>query len=464
MAGEPVARWRPRRVRLTIRLRITVLAAAAVTLVLVVTAVALVIGQRRQLTAGLDATLVQRADDLVDLLAVSGGRPDRLGAGQLDGFAQLVGADGGVVAASPNLAGAPAIPRRLDPGQDQAIGTLARLPFDDDRFRVLSRRVDPGSAEGPAVLHVGASLDDIDESTRVLAGTLAGGIPAAVALLTLLVWWLAGRILAPVEGIRAEVARVGGTDLHRRVRPPAGDDEISRLARTMNQMLDRLEAAAAQQQRLVADASHELRSPLTRIRAELEVELAAADPAELQATHHSVLEEVVGLQRLVDDLLQLARADAGVGSERRQPVDLDDLVLREARRVRASGRVALDLSGMSGAQVLGDPDELARAVRNLVDNAERHAAARVTLTLTEVDGAAVFTVADDGPGIPANQREQVFERFRRLDDARTRSTGGTGLGLAIAREIVQRHGGTIAVDPDYRAGARFLVRLPTTPG
>lgn len=216
MAGEPVARWRPRRVRLTIRLRITVLAAAAVTLVLVVTAVALVIGQRRQLTAGLDATLVQRADDLVDLLAVSGGRPDRLGAGQLDGFAQLVGADGGVVAASPNLAGAPAIPRRLDPGQDQAIGTLARLPFDDDRFRVLSRRVDPGSAEGPAVLHVGASLDDIDESTRVLAGTLAGGIPAAVALLTLLVWWLAGRILAPVEGIRAEVARIGGLRGRRR--------------------------------------------------------------------------------------------------------------------------------------------------------------------------------------------------------------------------------------------------------
>jgi signal transduction histidine kinase len=446
------------RLRGTIRLRITVLAAALVALVLVVTGVGLVTAQRRQLTAGVDSALEQRADDIAILLTGGDHPPDRLGAGQLDGFAQLVTADGEVLAASPNLAGRPALPDRLDPGPTQTIRTVADLPIDDDHFRVLSRRLD--TAAGPAVLHLGASLDAIAEGVAVLVGSLAAGVPVVVAVLTLLVWWLAGRVLAPVEAIRSVVAGIGGTDLHRRVRQPPGDDEISRLARTMNQMLDRLADALGRQQRFVADASHELRSPLTRIRTELEVDLASAHPPEqLCETHRSVLEEVVGLQRLVDDLLQLARADAGVAGDRRQPVDLDDLVLREARRVRASGRVALDITGVSAAQVIGDPDRLARAVRNLVDNAERHAAERVALTLTELDGTAVFTVSNDGPAIPADQREQIFERFGRLDNARDRGTGGAGLGLAITRDIVERHGGTVAAEP-VPTGARFVARIP----
>jgi signal transduction histidine kinase len=281
-----------------------------------------------------------------------------------------------------------------------------------------------------------------------------------VAVLTLLVWWLAGRLLAPVEALRSEVAAIGGTDLHRRVRQPPGDDEIGRLARTMNQMLGRLDDAVGRQQRFVADASHELRGPLTRIRTELEVDLANPGPVDrLGDTHRSVLAEVTGLQRLVDDLLQLARADAGVASDRREPVDLDDLVLREARRVRASGRVALDGTGVSAAQVIGDPDQLTRAIRNLVDNAERHAASRVALALAEVDGVAVLTIGNDGPGIPEDQRERIFERFGRLDDARDRGTGGAGLGLAITREIVERHGGTITAEPGEE-GARFVVRIP----
>jgi signal transduction histidine kinase len=241
---------------------------------------------------------------------------------------------------------------------------------------------------------------------------------------------------------------------------PAGDDEIARLAHTMNEMLGRLEDAIARQQRFVADASHELRSPLTRIRTELEVDLAGSDSADLRATHESMLEEVVSLQQLVDDLLHLARADAAAGRERTEPVDLDDLVLREARRVRATGRVEADISGVTAAEVVGDPKQLTRAIRNLVDNAERHAAGRMKLTLAEVDGATLLTVSDDGPGIPAGEHERVFERFGRLDEARTRGTGGTGLGLAITREIIERHGGTITVDSSDRNGARFIVRFP----
>jgi signal transduction histidine kinase len=228
----------------------------------------------------------------------------------------------------------------------------------------------------------------------------------------------------------------------------------------MNAMLDRVESATARQQRFAADASHELRSPLTRIRAELEVDLAHPEQADLAATHRSVLEDATQLQRLVDDLLHLARVDAGAVSNRREPVDLDDIVLRDARRLRADGRVQIDISGVSAAQLRGDADELARAVRNLTDNAVRHATSTVTLTLAEHGGRAVLTVADDGPGIPPAEQERIFERFARLDDARNADTGGTGLGLAITRDIVERHHGTIEIDSDHAPGARFRITLP----
>jgi signal transduction histidine kinase len=279
------------------------------------------------------------------------------------------------------------------------------------------------------------------------------------------VWWLVGRTLRPVEAIRREVAGIGagGAGLDRRVPVPAGDDEVSRLARTMNGMLDRIEDAARRQQRFVADASHELRSPLARVRAEVEVDLAHPGGADPDATAASVLAEVVAMQHLVDDLLALARADAGVDAGERGPVDLDDLVDRQARRLRAAGRVAVDSRGVSAAQVVGDRDQLARAIGNVVDNAARHARTTVTLAVREDGGTAVVSVADDGPGIPPERRDDVFERFHRLDGARTAPAGGAGLGLAIAREIVVAHGGTIVVDPAHGPGARLVITLPLAP-
>jgi signal transduction histidine kinase len=314
---------------------------------------------------------------------------------------------------------------------------------------------------------VADAREDVDEATGALAGTLAVAVPVVVVALGGLIWWLVGRTLRPVEDIRAEVARIGGRDLHRRVPEPPSDDELGRLARTMNQMLARVEGATRRQQRFVADASHELRSPLTRMRATLEVDLAHPDRADLPATHRSVLEETVGLQHLVDDLLRLARSDAALPGEPGGPgepgedlVDLDDVVLRLTRRHRADGRVTVDTGGVGAAQVVGDRAQLARAVANVVDNAVRYAASTVTLWLAEQGGEAVLAVADDGPGIPAADRERVFERFTRLDDARGATTGGAGLGLAIARDIVRRHGGTITVDPSPHPGARLVIRLP----
>jgi signal transduction histidine kinase len=214
------------------------------------------------------------------------------------------------------------------------------------------------------------------------------------------------------------------------------------------------------QQRLVADASHELRTPLTRIRTEVDVELASGVDEALEPLLRSVLDETTALTRLVDDLLHLARSDAGASPLRRQPLDLDDIVLREARRLRENGRVRVDSTGVSAASVTGDAEQLRRALRNLTANAERHAATSVWLTLAERRDHARLVVGNDGPPIPADQRERIFERFTRLDDARAGDLGGAGLGLAITRDIVERHGGTVSVDPDRDDGAAFVVALP----
>ncbi len=458
MAADPRPGRRTRRVVGTLRFRITALAALAVIAVLVTTGIGLVIAQRRLLTENLDDTIRQQADDLGTL--VTSGRVPRTLTGTEDVVVQIVTSDGHVLASSPNVAGAAAIGKPPPAGHTEALRTVERPRLGANAFRLLSRRV--GSGDGAIVLQVAGPLDDVDDSTRILATSLSLVIPAVAALLAALIWTLVGRTLRPVEAIRAQVASIGGTDLRSRVPHPGGDDEIARLGRTMNAMLDRLQDATGRQRRFVADASHDLRSPLTRIRSELEVDLAHPGTADLAATHRSVLEEITALQRVVEDLLQLARSDAGAATIRSQPVDLDDIVLADAGRLRAGGRVDVDITAVSAAQVHGDPDQLGRAIRNLIDNAAHHARTTVTLTLSEHDHTAVLGVADDGPGIPTDQHERVFERFTRLDGART-TTGGSGLGLAIARDIVQRHHGTIGIDPDHHPGTHLVVTLPTAP-
>jgi signal transduction histidine kinase len=236
-------------------------------------------------------------------------------------------------------------------------------------------------------------------------------------------------------------------------------DEIGLLARTMNTMLARLETATERERRFVADASHELRSPLAAIRAQLEVDLAHPDTSDWRHSYDEVLDEIGRMQRLVDDLLVLARADHATLRPTRRTVDLDDLVLIECRRVRAHSTVDIDATAVSGGQVEGDAELLARALRNLLDNAVRHARATVHVSLHESAGTVTLEVADDGPGIAADQRASIFERFARGDDARARTDGGTGLGLAITREIVTAHHGRIWIE-DANPGARFVVTIP----
>jgi len=466
---------------LGLRGRITGVATFVVAAVLVVTAVLSVQAQRRALTDSIDDRIRQRADDIAaaldrdspeDALAVRGGE---------EALAQLVDAEGVVVAATANLAGEPPVAPSPRPGERPGIRTVDGLPIDaDDEFRILSRRI--STDDGAYVLHVARAADDLEESIDALARNLRVAFPAVLIVVAGIVWIVVGRALRPVEAIRAEVERISGRDLDRRVPEPATRDEIGRLAQTMNAMLDRVEESHRRQQRFVADASHELRSPLTSIRSELEVDLAHPERADLAATHVSVLEEALRLQRLIDDLLYLARADAGAdkartsgpeggvgypgaergshGEARALPVDLDAIVLREADALRPRGRVEVDTSAVSGAQVEGDADQLTRVVRNLLDNAERHARATVEVALRDDADGVVFTVSDDGPGVPVEDAGRIFERFARVDDARARDEGGAGLGLAIAREIVTRHGGTIRLATVAPAGAALEVRLP----
>lgn len=436
----------------SIRVRITGIAAIVVTIVLVVTAFALLASQRKVLTSNLDEALRTHASAIAESASTAGVPTVMRPWVDDDAIAQIATDDGTVLGATANFTDALALPPPPDDTIDHV--RTERLIPDEPAYRIASVRHDR------LVVHVAAPLDDIDESIAALRRGLMVAIPAVTAALTVLIWWLVGRTLRPVEAIRREVADITGSSLNRRVTAPESHDEVERLARTMNAMLDRIEDSAERQRRFIGDASHELRSPLTRIRSELEVDLSHPTGADLAATHRSVLDETEHLQRLVDDLLVLARDDPGAPGRAPTAVDLDDIVLREAARIADGSVVPIDVSGVSAAQVAGDPHALTRVVRNLTENAVRHARSQVTIRLGEHGAVATLTVTDDGPGIPAEFHEQVFERFTRTDAARSADVGGTGLGLAITRAIVHRHGGTVRIDANHSPGANFVVDLP----
>jgi signal transduction histidine kinase len=433
-----------RGLRGSVRVRITAAAVAVVGLALAIAAIALVGTLHAALIREVRITAAVRATE-VTRVVTSGGQA----AVGDDGMFQILGSSGEVLAASSNSAGLPMLVR-LAPGESRVID----VPFDDGRF--LAMAADAGA--GRTVVF-GQSMDPVDEPTRALETLLAIGLPALLAVVAATTWRLVGRALAPVDAIRVQVDAISAAALDRRVPEPSASDEVGRLAATMNRMLDRLEQAQHRERRFVADASHELRSPIAAIRQHAEVALNHPELGDgLAGVAHA---ESLRLQSLVDDLLVLAQADEHRSPLRRRPVDVDDLVLAEAHRLRDAGTVEVDARGVSAARVNGDLAALRRMVRNLVDNAVRHASTRVELCLYERDGWAVLHVDDDGPGIPVADRSRVFERFVRLDDARVGVDGGTGgLGLAIVAEIAAAHDGNVQIGDAPAGGARATVRLP----
>jgi signal transduction histidine kinase len=285
-------------------------------------------------------------------------------------------------------------------------------------------------------------------------------VPAMIALVALAAWYFTGRALKPVEAIRAEAESITGATMDRRVPEPDTDDEVGRLARTMNAMLDRLEASAHKQRQFVSDASHELRSPLASIRTNLEVALHNPDRADWPAVAQRALVEDGRMEDTVSELLDLARLDEAEGPaplETLPDVDLDELVLDDTVQQR---RVPVDTTRVSAGRVHGRREQLQRVVRNLLDNGARHADSLVAVGLVTADGAVELTVDDDGPGIPSEDRDRVFERFTRLDDGRARDAGGLGLGLSMVKAIAEHHGGSVTIEDAPLGGARVRVRLP----
>lgn len=446
----------PRLVPRTIRGRVTAVAVMVVAAALGLTGFAMVRLQEQVLTDRVEDALRARADDLSALVR-AGALPRTLGStGQEGGLAQIVAPDGRVVSATPNASGAAPVTTSRPAPRREVVTRVGSLPIDDEPFLVLAR-----TEEGPAgtrTVLVAESLDAVRSARSALIPIIAVGLPAILLVVGSVTALALRRTLQPVERARREVEAIGSDHLDRRLTPTGTGDEIDRLTTTINDLLDRLAAAYRREQQFVGDASHELRSPLASIRAQLEADLADPARAEPRRTEWGVLEEVARLEGLVEGLLALAR-DQGAPLPPPTLLDLDDIVLDELRRLRP-GAVALDATGVSAGQVRGDRGGLERAVRNLLDNAVRHARSRVEIALAEREGHVVLTVANDGDPVPPAERERIFARFARTDAARGRDAGGAGLGLAITRAIVVRHGGTIALDPDQRDGARFVVELP----
>jgi signal transduction histidine kinase len=446
----------------TVRVRITAAAVIVVGAALVVGSFWLVHAHRSTLTKNLETTARLRSQDIA--AAVDDGdfrNPLAVPRGD-ENLVQVVDGNGVVVDASANIPGDVRI-SRLDPDAvGYAAHTVAGIGRQGDGpYRVVARRVE--TATGSYVVYVARSLEGVARSTDSLVRLLWWAVPALLVLMGAVTWVVTGRALRPVEAIRQEVEVIGAEDLHRRVPEPASEDEIGRLARTMNAMLVRLEDATDRQRRFVADASHELRSPLTGIRAQLEVDLEHPELADWQTTERDVLADAIRMQRLVDDLLAIAVVDASaLDAAHRAPVDLDEIVLAETRRLHTSSALAVDTRAVSGAQVDGNADQLLRVVRNLLDNAAYHARSEVVVSLVESTTDVTLRVVDDGPGIPDADRERVFERFAKLDDARGRDGGGAGLGLAIVHDVVVAHGGSVAVE--NAPGAAFTVVLPVHAG
>ncbi|WP_240506222.1 sensor histidine kinase [Thermoactinospora rubra] len=371
---------------------------------------------------------------------------------------QVLNAYGKVVASSPNVAGRPPITTIL-PSADQASRTMVQCDL----------AAYPGECMMAAVFRIYQDEGDwyvyaldyaVPWYVHPLLIVFMLGLSGALVTVT---WWgtsrTVARTLAPVDAIRAKLADITATDLGQRVPVPDTDDEIRALAETANATLDRLEQAVEQQRRFASDASHDLRTPITAMRAQVEEAMLHPEDADWEHTGRALLESLDRLQAIVTDLLTLARLDAGA-PVKNEPIDLARFVAEELDRRRpykAPKEIKRDLQ--PEVLIRGDRLQLARLLTNLLDNAERHAESQITVTVARSGGKAVLEVLDDGAGIAPDQREVVFRRFTRLDASRNRDAGGTGLGLPIAREIAHAHHGTLTIE-DSDTGARFVLRLP----
>jgi len=451
--------------RLPIRARLTLVSAALMAVVLAASGGFLYFRLRADLLEAVDAGLRSRTEALQANLE---GSDTTLGEGgglaePSDAFAQVLGPDGEVIQSSPGLGTGPILT-----GAD-VTGLGGPRFFERDVVTVEepvpARLLAVPSSDG-RVLVVGASLEDQHEALARLGILLAVGGPLALILASGVGWVVAGAALRPVERMRAEAAAISASEPGRRLPPSGTGDEVDRLGKTLNEMLERLEQALQRERRFVDEASHELRTPLANLRTELDLALRRSRSVEeLEAALRSAAEETERLARLAEDLLVLARADRGRAPVRREPVDLAELVggTVEAFAVSAAkAGVSIETRMPRGLQVNLDPLRIRQAIGNLLDNALRHTppGGIVTVEVDHSDGFLSLGVRDSGEGFPAAFLPSAFEPFTRPDASRSREDGGTGLGLAIVRAVAEAHGGTAEARNQPEGGASITLRIP----
>ncbi|MDV3353994.1 sensor histidine kinase [Dietzia sp. IN118] len=459
--------------RWPIRVATTVIATGIVILVLAAAAGGAWLLLRSAVHGAIDSADRARAVEVAGGLAARGPQASlELVSEPLSGvdLVRVVAPDGRVLAGqvTRGLENVPALP---SPAPGQVIQRDLDAPNGAD-LRLTSVGVE--ARGGTFAVDVATDTDRYDSLLATGAVLFLAFVPVAGLATAVFVHYAMGRVLRPVESIRSRVAEISASGRGERVPVPQAEDEISRLARTMNAMLARLDAARTAQVAFVGDASHELRSPLSTLSTMLELSSTSGTPVDVETVDELLLPEVQRMRTMVEDLLLLAKNDERGRPLRRDDVDLDDIVLSEAARLRglvgggggSGGGGGLEVAAsVEPARLVGDADALQRVVRNLVDNARRHARDRIALRLTvdrTTPGAprAVVCVDDDGEGVPPDQRDSVFDRFARLDADRARGKGGSGLGLAIVAEITRSHGGSVRAEDAPGGGARFVVELP----
>lgn len=443
---------------MTLRNRLALVSLVVSSAILVVAGWFVLREQRFAALDNLDDSLSVRLDDLASLdeqdsIPLGYGISDAE-----DTLAMVIAPDGSVVLTTDSFGDPTELLNAIDITQ---LPTTVELTTFEETRRTDRMRLDATRTRDGSTIVVGQSLHGVDDTVAGLRSTLLTVGPFLAIAAALLTRVLVGRALAPVDTMRAEADEISLTDLHRRIPTRSSADELDALAESLNAMLARLETSADSQRRLVADIAHELRSPLTALVTQLEVDITHPDTANWPATAAESLDEGRRLQALVDNLLLLARLDANESPVVTDLVDLDELVHDTVRRVERGHDITIDRTNVAAGVVRGDPDQLQRCIQNVVDNALRYADARVAIALAEHDDVVELSVTDDGPGIPEAARARVFERFYRVDNARDRDSGGSGIGLSIVNELVEMHGGTVVAVPADPTGTSIVMRFPS---
>jgi signal transduction histidine kinase len=442
----------------SLRARITIVTSALFAFAVVTGTVVLIIVLQQSLIRGIDSSAGKTAADIAAV--VRRGDPPSTLLSSTGDYVQLLDADGAVVASSP---GADATTAMLKPAALARVHGGGHLTIGGAWAGIdAPLRVTAVPVRGDTVL-VATGLGRVEQSVHLLRNVALGGVPVAILVMALATYWIVGRTLRPVAALRLGAEEITAAGLADQRLPVAdAQDEVQRLAVTLNAMLDRIDAATKRQRTFVGDAAHELRSPLASLRVQLEV-AERVPPDDWNAVLRDSLVDVNRLELLVDDLLATARLDeAGGVLRRREMVELDVLVTRTVADY-AQARVPVDARA-APMIVDGDPDGLRRVVVNLIDNAVRYARTGVSVAVvagrhTAGQATVQLEVSDDGPGIPAHERQRVFDRFYRVSGSRSRESGGTGLGLPIVRDLVRAHGGTVRL-ADNQPGLRAIVTLP----